>query len=749
MPHPPAATSARLSSHRGRLAFACSSLVAAFALGGCADDSPASPVAPPAPTAPSAGGAVAPDDLRSAGAISVTDDDRILVEFAPGGTTPGNPFDLNGKSLVFTPDGSGGYSRSVSPVVWENDLGEEVTETAPIPFRSFRFEFGGQRWDSFHLSTRGLLTFGGPHRDSYWETQRYDTMRELATALSGRPTISPLYKPLIGRYGVGTWHVSHRPTQVVVTWFVVEPYFYPDGLPPEEPSRFQAVLDADGSIRFNYLDVAFTDGVVGLFPETNPIRGDLIASVPDSRDPALPGHLDLLDVALHESGSNDRVIVEFTVRDAIPEPEAGVSISYILSFDTDEPYWRYWSLAEQDFSLSVRLSTGGATTEGGSLLLRDARDRIALVADLSDLPDTSASILASTSQNDASGWIGGDSTSPWEVAFPASTEPIDLSRQDDKFSSQHREVFRFRSRPDLEAVACRIVEELGDAFDLFVFHSESRFDVQESGTPWRAYNQNVRVRGTGLGSAAGGAAPCGASRLKGQWWTPVWVKGRSTWSKRRLNSEEPTGPFDEGLRLFAHEFGHTWVAFAEYDRNGAPGRLTEGPHWLRGLHAPAPFPWRADTPCPRSLMGGSLWLDNGDGTFTWQNCYDVTGGGFSWLDLYFMGLADAGEVPDLFLLRNLREVEEFRYTGDPETVSIEQVVTAMGLREPTPAGSQKDFNAGFVYLLDPGQPPSPDLLERHRQFRDLALEHWAHITGGRSRMTTEVPTRSRSAAPSR
>lgn len=87
-----------LSSHRGRLAFARSSLVAAFALGGRASDSPASPVAPPAPTAPSAGGADAPDAIRSAGAISVTDDDRILVEFAPGDTTPGNPFDLNGKS---------------------------------------------------------------------------------------------------------------------------------------------------------------------------------------------------------------------------------------------------------------------------------------------------------------------------------------------------------------------------------------------------------------------------------------------------------------------------------------------------------------------------------------------------------------------------------------------------------------------------------------------------------------------------
>lgn len=742
-----AACSARLSSHHGRLAFACSSLIAAFTLGGCAGDSPASPVAPPAPPAPSAGGVDAPDDLRSAGAISVTDDDRILVELAPGDTTPGNPFDLNGKSLVFTPDGSGGYSRSVSPVEWETDLGEEITEpgaTALIPFGNFRFEFAGQQWDSFHLSTRGLLTFGAPHPETYWETQRYDTMRELAEALSGRPIISPLYKPLIGRYGVGARYVSHRPTQVVVTWFVVEPYFYAGDLPPEEPTRFQAVLGADGSIRFNYLDVAFADGVVGLFPGTNPVKGDLIVSLPDSRDPAVPGHLDLLEVTVHESGGVDRVIVEFTVRDAIPEPDAGVSITYYLWFDTDEPYWRYWSLAEEDFRLSVRLEAGGATTEGGRLLPRDADDRISLVADLSNI---SASVVASTSQDGASGWAGGDSTSPREFVFAAA--PMDLSQPDDRFSDLHREVFHFRSRPDLSTIACRVVEELGDAFDLFVFHSEFRLDVQESLSHWRPYRQNVHVRGTGL--PRGDAAQCGEGRLKGHWRIPNWVKGPAVWSKRRLDSDEPIGPFDVGLYHFAHELGHTWLALAEYDRNGAPTQLADDyGHWLRELHAPAAFPWREETSCPRSIMGGSYWLDHGDGTFTRAvACYGVSGGGFSWLDLYLMGLAGAEEVPNLFLLRNRREIEEFRYSGDPETVSIEQVVAALGLREPTPAGSQKDFNAGFVYLLDPGQPPSPDLLERHRQFRDIAVEHWARITGGRSRVTTEIPAQSRSAAPSR
>ena len=55
------------------------------------------------------------------------------------------------------------------------------------------------------------------------------------------------------------------------------------------------------------------------------------------------------------------------------------------------------------------------------------------------------------------------------------------------------------------------------------------------------------------------------------------------------------------------------------------------------------------------------------------------------------------------------------YTGDQEIVSIEQVVAAEGARAPGASQSQKDFNIGFVYLLEPGLAPSRDLLEAHAQ----------------------------------
>ena len=119
-------------------------------------------------------------------------------------------------------------------------------------------------------------------------------------------------------------------------------------------------------------------------------------------------------------------------------------------------------------------------------------------------------------------------------------------------------------------------------------------------------------------------------------------------------------------------------------------------HWRRDLHLPAAFPWHADEAGPRSLMGGRYWRDNGDGTFT-------------------------------------------PLDGDKEVVTIEQVVAAEGPRIPSAARSQKDFNAGFVYLLEPGRKPTGELLLLHAAYRDQVQAHWRRVTGERSRITTFVP----------
>ena len=520
--------------------------------------------------------------------IWVTADNQILVELKDDEDTRPNLFDLNGRTLVFTPDGAGGYSRRVRALEWEEEIGEEVqklTDARPmIRLKGFGFSFAGRRWDSFYLGPPGVVTFGAPFTYSW---SFFITMQDVADRFISGPTLSALYSPL--RYG--TTHVAHGTDRVVVTWLSGDSSTWPHGVREEKPARFQAVLGADGSIRFNYIDVPFEDGIAGLYPEEGPLAG------------------------------------------------------------------------------------------------------------------------------------------------------ADLSQSASRGSNVHHEVFHFRSNRNRHEVVCHLLRTLGDEFDLFVFHTENRMDVIGDATPW-AGGGLVRLDG------------CTQGRFKGSWDNPVWIKSRSVFQADPL-FEDNEG-FDSGLYLFAHEFGHTWLAYYSFDKSGRREPLYRDAcscHWRHELHTPAPFPWRPpkeerypefdEETGSRSIMGGYYWVDQGDGSFTSRG--SNTRGGFSWLDLYAMGLADAEEVPDMFLLRNLQDnndpAKKGHYTADKEIISIDQIVLEHPYFDDVlgPALSQTVFNAGFVYLLESGQVPSGDMLALHAEYKSRVPEHWSHITGGRSQITTLVP----------
>ena len=250
----------------------------------------------------------------------------------------------------------------------------------------------------------------------------------------------------------------------------------------------------------------------------------------------------------------------------------------------------------------------------------------------------------------------------------------------------------------------------------------------------------MSTRIEGLGFRIKRDAPCDASQLRRIWDSPAWIY--------TLDEEN----LDRDLAVFAHEFIHAWTAWLSYEKEGEPEPLFGNYcacHWRPDLHTPAAFPWHGAE--AQSIMAGGsgrFWRDNRDGTYTSLDNY--RGGGPSWLDLYAMGLADADEVPDMFILRNLEVIDGAGYcsggrycsgtvwTGDKEIVSIEQIIAAEGPREPSAAESQKVFNAGFVYLSEPGQTPSSALLDLHAKYLTAAKEYWSHITGGRSLITTNV-----------
>ena len=673
----------------------------------------------------------------AAGEVSTTPDNQVLVKLAPEDISAANPFDLSGRTVIFTPDGHGGYSRSVRSVAWEDDIGPAVADGAEIRLQSFTVDFAGRRWGSFFVSRLGLIAFGEPYEYSLpGYSPGFETMSEIAGQFVTAPTISPLFKPLLGGRDA-TQHVASSADRVVVTWITTEPHYYVYGVSPAKSSRFQLVLSAGGEITFSYVDVAIRDGIVGVFPNEEIERRDLIVGIADERaDTALPGHLDLLNAAIYESNVPAKVIVEWTMREPARRPRAGTQNLYRLHFSAADDHFQ-WLVAVQD--------DGTHWTRGGERLQTADREKIMLLADIGDLNGLSARVSADVGEFTPSGDpLTTDGSREEQITLPTAFPKVDLSRPDGGFSRRQSEVFHYRGVPNLDEIACRVIDVLGDQFDLFTFHSEFRVDYQESASDWKRYREDI----TGVGDdlARRESSPCGEGRLKGHWKRPVWMKADSVFTDSRVRHgpAERTG-YERGLLLFAHEFTHHWTAWASYTKGGQVESLAGDRcrcHWRWDLHVPAAFPWSDAELGPRSLMGGRYWRENNDGTFTPLDGY--WGGGHSWLDLYAMGLAEAHEVPDMFILRNLRAVSDGDprgpHTADKEIVTIDQVVAAEGPRVPGRGrGAQQDFNAGFVYLLEPGQTPDPEMLRLHAEYREKVIEHWSHITGGRSRMTTTVP----------
>ena len=681
---------------------------------------------------------------NTADGLWTTEDGRIVLELQPDDATTGNLFDLNGRTLVLTPDGEGGYLREVSALAWQRDVGDAVIHGAEVRL-PFNFDYAGKSWDELAIRRQGLLAFGGNFKDPYWDLgRRWERMDRYAEYIAdGAPIIAALYKPLpFDGVPQGDAHVNVGTDRVVVTWFATEPAFHAYGIAPDTPSGVQAALYPDGRIELSYRDVQFGDGIVGLFPSEDAVKGDLLVRFSDPVDHAIDGHLDLTEAAIYEANDGHALIVEFTTREPIPDPPPDREYNYYqMYFDTDEPYWgqdSFW--ADVDFTWSIDLRWNGQGARGGRLLPRPRTNQVALLVDVADFGANFASVVPGTLQfeDDEEGnhvFVQYDRATPAVVELPAAPDRPDLSTPGAGASFSHREVFHYRRFDDIKDLACRVVERLGDEFDLLVFHSEFRSDVQGYGSPIRVYGANTGVTGVGKDGFSS-RPPCEANVLKGHWTSPVWMKSRMIVD----DSLEASWRFTRGAVHFSHEFAHVWVAHLSYERNGRREPLSKGAHWRWELHAPAAFPWRTDVANPITTMGGYFWRENGNGTFTpvgsWHSFF---GGGPSWLDLYAMGLADASEVPDTFVVHDLQRIDVGRYTAEKETVTIDDIIAVDGRRLPAAADAQTVFNVGFVYLLEPGKTVDPELLVLHRAVRDEGIDHWARTTGGRSDITTLIP----------
>jgi hypothetical protein len=342
--------------------------------------------------------------------------------------------------------------------------------------------------------------------------------------------------------------------------------------------------------------------------------------------------------------------------------------------------------------------------------------------------------------------------------------PVDFSsvkKSDGPFAGVY-EAFHYMKPPRAVDLTCTVIQALGDKFDMLAYYSDFRIDNPEAGTsssgPLGGGPSGGAV--TGIGANQRNLANyCTQGRFQWQYIQPVFVGANQMaeypppgvadsnthnimayahqLAERTSNGKIP--PYDYAMSQIGHEMGHRWSAFVSAKVSGET--IVLGPtHWARGLQAPVAFPYQR--PAEASAMGGGVWQDNLDGTFTQlDDDYYVPATGWSYLDLYLMGLIAPSEVPDFFILRNL--VTQGRdanghvvFKADRTKVTIQDVIAAEGPRLPDADHAQKDFNTGMVVVVEHGKTPSKEVLERTEGIRLRWMDYWTTTTGHRSTMTT-------------
>lgn len=344
---------------------------------------------------------------------------------------------------------------------------------------------------------------------------------------------------------------------------------------------------------------------------------------------------------------------------------------------------------------------------------------------------------------------------------PAAVRFSSVSRRDGPFAVAY-ESFHYLRAPNPQDLSCTVIQALGDKFDFLAYYSDFRIDSQEASPP---SDGPIGGNVSGIGNTQHEQTQevlksrCTAGRFQLGFGQPVYVgsneaqdgppqgapaENSSTiaFYSHQLSEAAPDHkplPYNYAVGHLGHEVGHRWAAYVSAKVNGKTVSLGAWPHWAPGLETPVAFPY--SLPIEASTLGGGVWQDNFDGTYTrLRDGYFVPATGYSYLDLYLMGLISVAEVPDFFLLGNLVPAGKDAnghpvFRAERTKVTIEDVIAAEGPRLPDVDHSQREFNTGIVIVIEHGQKPSLELIERASGIRQRWIQFWETATEHRASMT--------------
>jgi hypothetical protein len=190
-------------------------------------------------------------------------DDVALIEDDGALIVPPSKFDLNNKSLLFTPEADG-YRVDRGRADFDNDFGVRLTfflgpdnqlggannGYRDILLHAAPFPFFGTRYDTLYIGTNGYITF-----------IEGDTNSRVSAAahVAELPRIAPLWADLDATRN-GDIYYNRLEGRHLITWNKV------GQTQASGKSTFQAVLYDDGRIAFHYKKVKARSSLVGISP---------------------------------------------------------------------------------------------------------------------------------------------------------------------------------------------------------------------------------------------------------------------------------------------------------------------------------------------------------------------------------------------------------------------------------------------------------------------------------------------------
>ena len=699
-----------------------------------------------------------------------------------------NLFNLAHHTLRFTPDGSR-YRVETIPPKWDSEFGQAMSGSEAT-LKSLAFPFSGKSWSTLSVGLTGSITFGprvGPaarppsvvdaRPDGGLSVDRFAELQQAGPAfINAGAALSVFFKPRL----TGTRYLKEEADRAVITWSLTEPVGgIQDMTWTPTVNRFQAVLYKDGAIEFNYDEVHAEDAIVGIYPMVTQGNEKEIGSIVAAEKAAVPAHLNIKGVKL---AAVDGLFLKATLETRGPvlaeTDPAIMGLAYRICLDRIAPKAGCTQNSDTVWMIQGgggRFGGGGrggagalrynAVGPGVSAAVKVSGNTISVEGTLpSGFKAGDPIYLSAAVQTPGTPPVTVDQVAPHAIKLAGIASPSvhfsSLKKEDGLFPVVY-ETFHYMKPPRAVDLTCTVINALGDKFDMLAYYSDFRIDNPEAGTSSTGPLGGGPTGGevTGIGANQRNLAGfCTQGRFQWQFIQPVYVganqmqeyppdglKEMNTHNivayshqlaERTANGKIP--PYDYAMSQIGHEMGHRWSAFVSAKVGDETIQL--GPtHWARGLQAPVAFPYQR--PTEASAMGGGVWQDNFDGTFTQlDDDYYVPSTGWSYLDLYLMGMISPAEVPDFFILRNLVAAGHDAngrpiFKADRTKVTIQDVIAAEGPRLPAVDQAQKNFNTGMVMVVEHGKTPSPKLIEGVTGIRERWMDYWTTTTGHRSTMT--------------